>query len=111
MYVYLSIHLYKIFVYFKAFVDSESLSCPYPAALPTLWQYYCTTIAQYTIRPPTPLLCAIHHAKLILAISCKSRSDGRPDNTGGGAYIYIYIYSRYIYIYYMCVYIYVCVYL
>ena len=49
--------LYQIFVYFKALCTFESsLSCPSPSALPTVMQYYCTTIAQYMI-PPQPPLC------------------------------------------------------
>ena len=34
--------------------SESSLSCPSPSALPTLLQYYCTTIAQYMTPPPPP---------------------------------------------------------
>jgi len=30
--------------------------CPLPPALPTPWQYYCTSIAHFT-TPPRPLFC------------------------------------------------------
>ena len=53
--------------------SESSLSCPSPSALPTLLQYHCTTIAQYTISPLTPLLYTIHHPHLVLGISCKGR--------------------------------------
>ena len=43
-----------------------------PPALPTLLQYYRTTIRQYT-TPPTPLLYAIHHPILVIRISCKGQ--------------------------------------
>jgi len=48
-----------------------------PPALPTVLQYYCTTIAQYTTPPsPTPLFYAIHHTILLITISCKGQSRG-----------------------------------
>ena len=42
-----------------------------PPALPTLLQYYCTSIGQYTTPHPNPLVYAIHHTILAMAISCK----------------------------------------
>jgi len=46
---------------------------PRPPALPTLVQYYCTTIGQYTTPPPTSRLYAIHHTILVITISCKGQ--------------------------------------
>ena len=40
--------------------SQSSYYCPPPLALPTLLQYYCTSIAQYA-TPPTPRVCATHH--------------------------------------------------
>jgi len=69
------IGLYKICVYFKACVHERIiLFFPSPSALPTLLHDYCTTIAQYTPPPLTPLLYAIHRTKLVLAIFCKGQS-------------------------------------
>jgi len=46
-----------------------------PPALPTLVQYYCTTIGQYTTPPPpASRLYAIHHTILVITISCKGQS-------------------------------------
>jgi len=45
-----------------------------PPALPTLLQYDCTAIGQYTTPPPTPLLYAIHHTTLVIPISCKGQN-------------------------------------
>jgi len=43
----LQVGLYKIFFYFEAVVhESTILSSPRPSALPTVVQYYCTTIGQ-----------------------------------------------------------------
>ena len=52
--------------------SGSSLSCPFPCACP----HYCNTIARRlrNIRPPTPLVYAIHHTKLVLAISCKGQA-------------------------------------
>ena len=44
-----------------------------PTCIVYLWQYYCTTIAQYTPPPPTPPFYAIHHTILVMAISCKGQ--------------------------------------
>jgi len=49
----------------------SSFYCPPPLAKPTLLQYHCTTIAQYTRPSPTPLLYATHHTISVMAISCK----------------------------------------
>jgi len=55
--------------------NQPSLYCPpLPPALPTPLQYYCTSIAQYTTPPPTPLLYAIHYTILATAISCEGQS-------------------------------------
>jgi len=52
----------------------SSFYCPPWPANPTLLQYYCTTIAQYTPPPaPTPPSYAIQHTILVLAISCKGQ--------------------------------------
>jgi len=71
------IRLYKILFYFKALLwESIILLLPLPPAKPTLLQYYCTTIAQYTTPPVTSRVYAIYHAILGMAISCK----GQPGN-------------------------------
>jgi len=71
--------LYKIFVYFEAAVhDPTILSPPPPPALPTLVQYYCTIIGQYTTPPPTSRLYAIHHTILVITISCKGQPTAPP---------------------------------
>jgi len=45
--------VYNIFIYSEAIVhESTILSPPRPPALPTLVQYYCTIIGQYTTPPP-----------------------------------------------------------
>ena len=44
---------------------------PSPLAKPTLLQYYCTTIVQFTPPPPTPLLYAVNNTILVMAISCR----------------------------------------
>jgi len=107
-----------------------------PPALPTLLQYYCTAIGQYTTPPSTSLLYAIHHTILVITISCKGQATApiafarvrrkcSPFRRSGlctgrltGIYIhipaYIYIYNiytcMYIYIYiHMCVCVYICV--
>jgi len=62
----------------------SSVCCPLPPVLPALLQYYCTPIAQYTPPPPTPLLYAIHHTILAMAISCKGQN---PIQVGGATQI------------------------
>jgi len=70
---------YKIFVYFEAVVhDATILSPPPPpplSALPTLVQYYCTIIGQYTTSLLTSRLFAIHHTILVITISCKGQGS------------------------------------
>ena len=97
---------YKIFLQFKVVVhECIILALPPTPAMPTLLQYYCTTIVQYTPPPPpTALLYAILHTILGLAISCKGQLTalGEPDiyrlqlylSTlfDGIYYIYAYIY-------------------
>ena len=41
-----------------------------PPALPALLQYRCTAIGQCRTPHPTPLVYAIHHTKLAMAILC-----------------------------------------
>jgi len=66
--------LYKIVFTSRMLCKNQpSFHSPSPSALPTLLQYYCTAIAQYTTPPPTTLLYAIHHTQLVLAISCKGQ--------------------------------------
>jgi len=73
----LQVGIYKIFFHFEAFVhESILLVLPPPLALLTPLQYYCTDIAQNTTLPPTPLLYAIHHTILAIAISCKGQPAG-----------------------------------
>ena len=58
----------------KLFCGSQrSFHChPFISANPTLLQYYCITIAQYT--PPTdPPFYDIHYLILVMAISCKGQ--------------------------------------
>jgi len=66
-----------VFVHYNAILQySIILVLPPPSALLTLLQYYRTTIAQYTTPHPTPLLNAIHHTILAVAISCKGQGGG-----------------------------------
>jgi len=51
--------LYKILFHFDAFVHESTIPLFLLPALPSLVQYYCTPIAQYTTPPPTPL-CVCH---------------------------------------------------
>ena len=68
--------LYKILFHFKPLLwESVILVLPPPLAKPTLLQYHCTTIAQYTPSSPTPLLYAIHHTILVMGISCKDQVE------------------------------------
>jgi len=78
--------LYKIFVYSKLLrTNQPSVHSPRPPALPTLVEYYCTIIRQYTTHLPTSRLHAIHHTVLVITISCKGQATGRSwaahDNT------------------------------
>jgi len=51
--------------------NQSSVYYPLLLALPALLLYYFTSIAQYTTRPPTPLVYAIHPTILVMPISCK----------------------------------------
>ena len=62
--------------------SKSSLSCPFPSALPTLVQYYCTTIGQYTTPPPTSRMSAIHYTIMVITISCKGQRVGGGVNPG-----------------------------
>jgi len=42
-------------------------------AFPTLVQYYCTIIRQYTTPLPTSRVYALHHTILVITISCKGQ--------------------------------------
>ena len=61
--------LYKIFVYFGVH-EATILSSPHPPALPTLMQYYCTIIGQYSTPLPIIRVYAKHHTILVITISC-----------------------------------------
>ena len=65
------LRLYKILFHFKALLwESIIRVLPHP----TLLQYYCTTIAQYTTRLHLPpRLYAVHHTIFVMAISCKGQ--------------------------------------
>jgi len=72
------VSLYKIFVHFEAFMDASqsSLYCLPPLALPTIVQYYCTTIAQYMTPHDHALhMPYIHHKILTIEISCSGERD------------------------------------
>jgi len=74
------IGFYKIFVYFKAFVDERIIPfLPLPTCSPPttaiLLHVYC---AIYD-APPTPLWYAIHHTILVMAISCKGQTPEHSD--------------------------------
>jgi len=43
---------------------------------PPLLQYYCTTIGQHALLPPT-LLYAVNHTILVMAISCQGQRAAR----------------------------------
>ena len=62
-----------------------SFHSPRPLAFPTLVQYYCTTIGQYTTPLPTSHLYAIHHTISVLTRSCKGQAVPRPNATGHSA--------------------------
>jgi len=55
-----------------------SFHSPRPPTFPTLVQYYCTTIGQYTTPPPPPpppisRLYAMHRTTLVITISCEGQ--------------------------------------
>jgi len=69
--------LYKILVYFEAFVhESIILLSPPPTCtdrtIAILLHVYC---AIYD-APPTPLVYAIHHTLLVMTISCNGQPEG-----------------------------------
>jgi len=74
------IGVYKILFHFEAWVDESILFyCPPPSpALPTLLHHFCTTIAQHP-PSPTPMLYAIYHTILVMAISRKGQDDQGSD--------------------------------
>jgi len=79
MYIYIYIYVcirvghYKRFVYFEAVVhDAPVFYSPRLPALPTLVQYYCTIIGQYTTPLSTSRLYAIHHT-ILITIWCKAQ--------------------------------------
>jgi len=53
--------------------NQPDLHPPRPPTMPTLVQYYCTIIGQYTTPLPTSRLYSIHHARLVITISCKGQ--------------------------------------
>ena len=57
------------FAYKLLCTNQPSYHFPRPPALPTLVQYYCTTIGQYTTPLPTCRLYTIHHTRLVITIS------------------------------------------
>jgi len=82
--------------------QSSSIAPPHPHC-----PHYCTTMHDYCAiydPPPTPLLYAIHHTILVMAISCESQithrsyssttSALRPLAAAASAYMYIYIYTQ-----------------
>ena len=63
--------------------NQSSLHSPRPPALPTLLQYDCMTVAQYTTLPATSLLYAIHHTILVMTLACK-RQFAQPTSSHTG---------------------------
>ena len=57
--------------------NQSSFHVPRPPALPTLVQYYCTIIGQYTSSLSDSRLYAIHQTILAITISCKGQAAGR----------------------------------
>ena len=53
-----------------------SVHSPRLPALPTLVQYYCNIIGQYTPLLPTSRVYALHHTILVITISCKGQVGG-----------------------------------
>jgi len=69
----------KILFHFIALLwESNTRLLPPPLAKPTLLQYYCPPISQYTPPPPTTLLYDIHHILSAMAISCTCQRAGGP---------------------------------
>ena len=85
---HLRLGLYKIFFPCEAGVPESTILSSTPAHLhcPTLVQYYCTIIGQYTTPPPNSRLYAIHHAILVIKITCKGQpAAGGEDRVRGVA--------------------------
>ena len=62
------------FTYSRFCINQSSFHSSRPPALPTLVQYHCTSIGQYTTPLPQPLVFyAIHHIVLVITISCKGQ--------------------------------------
>jgi len=83
--------LYKILLYFEAFEhDSIILLSPPPTCIgPTIATRVHDYCAIYDALP-TPLLYAIHHTTLVIAISCKGQAVAAlpgPEREGGGGSI------------------------
>jgi len=57
-------------------VNHPFIATPQPAT-PTLLQYFCTPVAQYTPRHRSSLCMTLHHTILMMAISCKGQLIGR----------------------------------
>jgi len=57
--------------------NQSSFYCPPSPAKPTLLQYYCATIVQYTPSDRPPLLCYEHHTIWEMAISRKGQKPSR----------------------------------
>jgi len=61
-----------------------------PPALPTLLQYYCTAMEQYTTPSQTPLVYAVHYTIiLVIPISCKGQKGTSLELYVKRAYPYI----------------------
>jgi len=57
--------------------NQSSCYFPPPLALPTLLQYYCRTIVQYTTPPDPPFLCHTPYTILAIAKSCGGQAGAR----------------------------------
>jgi len=70
----LSVTRYSLFGCCCARINHLFPPPPRPPELPTLVQYVCTIIGQYTTPPPTARVYNIHHATLVvITISCKGQ--------------------------------------
>jgi len=58
------------------FTNHPSFHPPRQTSLPTLVQYHCTIIGQYTTPFPNLRLYTIHHTILVITISCKGQDLG-----------------------------------
>jgi len=54
-------------------MHQSSFHSSIPLALPTLSQYYCTTIGQYKTPTSISRVYAIHHTMLAITMSCKGQ--------------------------------------